>query len=108
VMIVSILLVLLYVVIQKDYANPKKSIGMFLGIILGFFFLFFCSMGIMVKLLKSICLVQVEFKYKIFPAFELNELNSTNLAISLHRSESQVNGDYSLSHLEEHERENGY
>lgn len=107
-LVMAILFVLLYVVVQKDYADPKKNTKTFIGILVGFFALFFCSIGIIYKLLKSICMVQVEYKYKIFPVNEMNELNSTSIGAQLNRTESLNYAEMNINQLEDNDRINGY
>ncbi|OMJ88186.1 hypothetical protein SteCoe_9919 [Stentor coeruleus] len=88
-LVISILSILVFFVVSKNYVDPNESIVYFLGIISVFVFSLLCSCILVFKLIKQICWVTVREAYKILPAkSEDLDLNTTQLVHSLPRVET--------------------
>ncbi|OMJ81547.1 hypothetical protein SteCoe_17953 [Stentor coeruleus] len=87
-----ILVILVYVILSKNYIDPKENIVYFIGILSIFVFSLTCSFVIIAKLIKHICFVDTKEVYRIFPlSGEDLELNTTNI---IHSQPREVQGHY--------------
>ena len=85
----SIFGILLYIIIEKDYINPKDSIIYFIGILSIFVIASSCTTIIIVKLCKLMCCITIKSEYKIFPIKDDEDVsNTTNINQSQPRLES--------------------
>lgn len=89
ILVKSILLILLYVIISKNYIDPAANLGHFIGILSIFIISFSCTSTLMAKLFIRICRVNSAFRYRIHPLSQTDEtLNTTHILHSLPRLES--------------------
>ena len=92
IMVTSLLIILIYVIVDKGYVNPEENIFYFLGLMGIFGFALVCSISIMCKLLRGIFYVECSKSLKIFPIkHESMDLNTTIIINSLHRVDSAEN-----------------
>lgn len=78
--VASILIILVYVILSKNYIDPKENIVYFLGILSIFVFSLTCSFVIIVRLIKHLCWVDSKEAYRIYPlSGEDLELNTTHI-----------------------------
>lgn len=89
VIVTSLLVILIYVSIDKGFVNPEENIYYFLGLIIIFGLALMCSFCIMVKLIKGIFYVECSKSLKILPIKDESfDLNTTTVVNSLHRIDS--------------------
>lgn len=91
-LITALLSILVYVICDKGYVDPKKNIFYFLGLMSIFILAFVCSLTIMVKLIRGLLYVEYNKSLKIFPIkHEAGELNTTIIVSSQGRVDSVGN-----------------
>ena len=94
VIVTLLLIILIYVTIDRDFVDPEENIYYFLGLMIIFGLALVCSFIVIAKLIKGILYVECSKSFKIFPIKdETIDLNTTTIIHSLHRADSRENQD---------------
>lgn len=90
-----ILISLLVLSIKQRYVSYDKNLGYFLGILTVFFVICVCIVGVLIRLLKGICIVKCKSQIRVRPfKAEDNDFDNTNILNSLNRVESFAHDEF--------------
>jgi len=100
ILITALLIILVYIIVDKGYINPYKNIFYFLGLTAIFILAFICSISIMIKLIRGLLFVEYNKTLKIFPLKnEPGDLNTTIILNSQARVDSAPNADEEIQRI---------
>lgn len=93
--LLAIVLSLLILSIKQNYVSYNKNLGYFLGVLTVFFIICICIIGVLIRLLKGICVVRCQDQIRVRPfKAEDNDFDNTNILNSLNRAESFVQDEF--------------